>query len=133
MDNEPARWPGSPHTDPVAVVVLEHHQEDEGVHWDLLVARGPAPATLWSARCASRPDTAPVGSAVLLERTEDHRRAWLEREGALSGHRGAATRRAAGLMCVGRVGEAAVSWADGRTSRWRLRRDGASLYLLVME
>ncbi|MCP4758832.1 MAG: hypothetical protein GY876_05125 [Planctomycetes bacterium] len=131
VDNEPARWPGSPHMDPVAVVVLEHSQEGREVHWDLLIARGQQPTSLWGVRCCIRPDTAPVGAEILLERTEDHDAAWLDREGAVSGGRGQASRLAAGFLrgCGKPVAE--VTWSDGRASCWQLRSDHRTLYIIV--
>jgi hypothetical protein len=133
VDNEAARWPASPQMAPVAVVVLEHTEHAVDTHWDLLIARGPDPAGLWGARCARRPDTAPPGAAMPLERTEDHSRAWLSREGSVSGGRGVATRCVAGLLRVDLEGRAVVRWDDGRTARWTLRGDAASPTLMVDE
>jgi len=115
-------WPVTPESPPVPVVVLEHTEPRGGLHWDLLVARGTEPgAPLWGLRCRERPD-GPVGSAVRVDPMPDHRPAWLELEGAVSGGRGTVRRLARGLLQV-RGDMAEVRWEDGRVSRWRVCGD----------
>ncbi len=118
-------WPVTPDSPSVPVVVLEHTEPCGGVHWDLLVARGPQfGAALWGLRCQKRPDGSP-GTTVRVAPTPDHRAAWLELEGVVSGGRGVVKQVARGLLHVcGDVAE--VQWDDGRKSRWRIGEDQVS-------
>jgi len=66
-------------------VILEHDAAD-GRHWDFMLAGGEALAT-WA--LAERPDAAgPVAARSLA----DHRVAYLDYEGPISGGRGSVTR-----------------------------------------
>ena len=112
-------WPVPPDSPSVPVVVLEHTEPGGGVHWDLLVARGPqCGAALWGLRCQKRPDSS-LGTTVQVVPMPDHRAAWLELEGVVSEGRGVVKQVARGLLHVsGDVAE--VQWDDGRKSRWRI-------------
>ncbi len=117
MDNRPLTWPITSNSPPVPVVVLEHVEPGGGVHWDLLMARGPQQgAVLWGLRCQERPDGS-SGAVIHVVPMPDHRAAWLELEGAVSGGRGVVRRLARGQVRV-RDDVAEVQWDDGRVSRW---------------
>lgn len=73
--------------------LLEHTTHD-GVHWDLLIAR-PGEERLATWRLATNPLTAKT--AIPAERIADHRRIYLEYEGAVRGDRGAVRRLDRGL------------------------------------
>lgn len=64
--------------------VVQRHEQSDGVHWDLMFQRGDALAT-WRSPCP----LADVGdSPVVVERIGDHRLAYLDYEGPVSGDRG---------------------------------------------
>jgi hypothetical protein len=65
-------------------VVLEHHHE--GVHWDFMLESGDGLRT-W--RIAAAPA---VGAAIAATPLADHRIAYLEYEGEISGGRGLVSR-----------------------------------------
>jgi hypothetical protein len=66
-------------------VVLKH-DSPRGRHWDLMLETGPALAT-WA---LSEPPDAPV--AITADALADHRLAYLDYEGPISGGRGSVTR-----------------------------------------
>lgn len=70
-------------------VLLEHRTHAE-VHWDLMIATLDG-ATLATWRLDQNP-IAPCGDVITAERITDHRVAYLEFEGELSGGRGAVRR-----------------------------------------
>jgi len=64
-------------------VILEH-DHPQGRHWDLMVETGPALAT-WSLAAP------PHAGTVTVQSLPDHRRAYLDYEGPISGGRGSVT------------------------------------------
>ncbi|MEK6642287.1 MAG: DNA polymerase ligase N-terminal domain-containing protein [Planctomycetota bacterium] len=76
-------------------VVLRHVQRD-GVHFDLMIQRGGTLAT-W--KCLVAPEDA-QREAVACERLADHRLAYLDYEGPISGDRGDVTRVDQGVCTV---------------------------------
>jgi len=73
-------------------VVLRHETRDE-VHWDLMLERGAGLAT-W--RLAEAP-SGEGDAEIAAERIGEHRRAYLDYEGAVSGDRGTVWRYDAGV------------------------------------
>jgi hypothetical protein len=126
VDNPAIMWPVMPDSPPVPVVILEHTEPGGGLHWDLLVARGPDPAArLWGLRCHE----CPIGhaeSVIPVDPMPDHRPAWLDLEGAVRGGRGSVRRLARGVLVV-RGAVAEVRWEGGRASRWRLSGSGLTV------
>ena len=96
--------------------VVLRHETREGVHWDLMLERGAGLAT-W------RLEAAPSGegeAAIAAERIGEHRREYLEYEGAVSGDRGTVRRYDAGLYRLASVSE--TDWElvfEGRVLRGR--------------
>ncbi|MBI3837105.1 MAG: hypothetical protein HY288_04120 [Planctomycetia bacterium] len=74
-------------------VILRHelpHSDVRGLHWDLMLESGAALRT-WAL------DGEPISSAeIAAEQLPDHRLAYLDYEGAISGNRGFVTRWDAG-------------------------------------
>jgi hypothetical protein len=71
-------------------VVLEHHWQ--GVHWDLMLEAGPALRT-WALECLPEP-----GIEIEARALPDHRLAYLDYEGPISGDRGRVRRVEAGTF-----------------------------------
>ncbi len=99
-------------------VLLEHKTtsgaDAADVHWDLIV-QVPGQALLPTWRLAENPLAAPT--PITAERIADHRPAYLDYEGAVSGERGTVRRIERGAAEVLRYGEAVV----------RVRFDGEGL------
>ena len=97
------------------------HDGPQGLHWDLMLETGPALAT-WSL-----PEP-PVAAKPLVARPlADHRLAYLDYEGPISGGRGAATRWDAGTFQIERQEEGllvAVLSGTRLSGRMTLRRTG---------
>jgi hypothetical protein len=72
--------------------VLLHHVLADGGHWDLCLDQGDTLAT-WqlAANPAGLPESA-SGDGIPARRIQDHRRAYLDYEGPVSGNRGHVTR-----------------------------------------
>lgn len=87
-------------------VILEH--DHPSLHWDLMLETG---AVLWTWRLAAPPRQA--GERIAAERIGDHRKAYLEYEGPVSGGRGTVRRWDAGEWetAEGSPGETAGGWA----------------------
>ena len=75
--------------------VVLHHTGVERPHFDLMFESEPG-AQLTTIRCGEWP----IQPSTQLERLPDHRRAYLEYEGPLSGDRGAVKRIASGVCTV---------------------------------
>jgi len=85
--------------------VLLEHTTAAGVHWDLMVEAGPGGLlTTWRLRQNPIPNAA----GIAAERIGDHRRAYLDYEGELSGGRGSVRRLDRGPATMREA-------ADGRT------------------
>lgn len=101
---------------PKPFVVLLHTLPDGTFHWDLCLDEGQALAT-W--QLLDDPAKLASGSATCLpaRRIADHRRAYLEYEGPVSGNRGH----------VIRVDRGEWSVLALQTDRWRVRLRGSVL------
>ncbi|HKQ50346.1 MAG TPA: DNA polymerase ligase N-terminal domain-containing protein [Phycisphaerae bacterium] len=72
-------------TDPTTTeFVVLRHEDREGVHYDLMIDTGAALAT-W--KCSGPPESAGE-SPIFCRQIGDHRRAYLDYEGPISGGRG---------------------------------------------
>lgn len=94
--------------------VLLHHVLRESAHWDLMLDVGAALAT-W--QVLDSPADLAAGKTVRATRIGDHRRAYLDYEGPVSGGRGHVTRTDAGEYEI----------IERRENVWILRMDGAVL------
>jgi hypothetical protein len=72
--------------------VVLHHVGIDAPHFDILLEQEPGSPTLWTFRSP----TWPIESETPLIELEDHRRAYLDYEGPISGGRGSVTRVEAG-------------------------------------
>jgi hypothetical protein len=101
--------------------VILHHREQTGDHWDIMLEHGDALAT-WKL------DADPLGARALPvqgTRIEDHRKAYLEYTGAVSGDRGHVERKDSGACRILRAedDEWAFTLAEGRLAgSFRLRQ-----------
>lgn len=93
--------------------VVLRHSAPGGVHWDLMIERGEKLATWRLARAPLADDARPIEA----EPIGDHRRAYLEYEGPVSGDRGRVDRHDTGTCRVLESGE------DG----WRIEFSGRHL------
>ncbi len=85
--------------------VLLEHDTAAGVHWDFMLAVDAAgPLKTW--RLAANP--LDVKAPIQATPIGDHRRAYLEYEGPVSGGRGAVARRDAGEAVIGPSDEGRV-------------------------
>ena len=80
--------------EPQRAFVLLRHETSDGVHWDLMLEAG-ASLTTW--QLAEDPTRGTEGrradsGGIRARRLPDHRRAYLEYEGPVSGDRGHVTR-----------------------------------------
>ncbi|MFQ5461635.1 MAG: DNA polymerase ligase N-terminal domain-containing protein [Phycisphaerae bacterium] len=104
--------------------VILHHQAPSGEHWDLMLESGDALLT-WQLK------SKPVSNEALpieAEKIADHRKAYLEYEGPISGHRGHVTRVDRGELTILESGATEVRFelsGKNLTGVFRLRRDGA--------
>ncbi len=81
-------------SEPERRFVVLHHVTREGEHWDLMLERDGVLAT-W--QLSVQPQSlAAVGASILARRISDHRLAYLEYEGPVSGDRGYVQRVDAG-------------------------------------
>ncbi len=99
-------------------VVLQH-ESPRGLHWDFMLESGPVLAT-WSLSEPPRP-----AADFIAESLPDHRLAYLDYEGPVSGGRGAVTRWDAGTCEVERQDEnevAVVLSGERLSGRVTLRR-----------
>lgn len=108
----------------VRFVVLRH-DHPSGLHYDLMIEQDEALAT-W--RCATTPESVPPGG-LELERIGDHRCAYLDYEGPVSGDRGSVARHDAGRCGVAR--EPSGTWSvhfqgEKLTGHWRLEPEQGS-------
>src|SRR5438445_12055382 len=90
-------------------VILEHDHPHP--HWDLMLEAG---GVLWTWRLPRLPE---VGAATDAERLADHRAAYLEYEGPVSGNRGCVVRRERGEL----------TWLAREEGRLEVRLDGEKL------
>jgi len=95
-------------------VILKHElppQFDRTTHWDLMLESGDG-LTTWALETPPQPD-----QAITAQRLADHRPAYLEYEGPVSGGRGTVTRWDAG----------AYELLSQTSARWVLEIRGARL------
>jgi DNA polymerase Ligase (LigD) len=107
-------------------VILEHDYPIR--HWDFMLESGDVLKT-W--RLAAPPSP---GEAVAAEPSFDHRLAYLDYEGPVSGGRGTVTRWDAGTFSWEEQGEAVAVYLDGIRlhGRAHIEADGAGNWRLVM-
>ena len=79
-------------------VVLRHETREE-THWDLMLDRGLGAPGLATWRLVAPPH-ADAAESIAAVRIGDHRRAYLDYEGSLSGDRGTVARYDAGIYRV---------------------------------
>lgn len=141
MDTPESPMTSWPLTDPgsgVPVVVLGHEEPGGCVHWDLLVPVGST-GDLQGWRCRARPDRMVIGDRQSLVPLGTHRRAWLYREGPVSGQRGHALRVNAGRLYSSDGVTAYVKWTvpgvgdSPGGSCWRLEFLADAVHLLACQ
>lgn len=116
-------------------VILFHAHPTEGDHYDLMIEDGASLAT-W--RIEQSPDSLAAGQSIACQPIGDHRLAYLEYEGPVSGDRGHVTRHDAGnctmsdrsssptrlLFDGGRLkGRFVMERVESTPDQWRLRLD----------
>ena len=101
--------PGGPGEERPRFVLLEHRWD--GVHWDLMLERGGVLKT-WALEVPPAP-----GVEVGARRLPDHRAAYLDYEGPISGGRGSVRRVDDGVY-------EPIEWESGRV---RVRLEGGQL------
>ena len=74
--------------------VILHHRLDHGEHWDLMLEQGDVLLTWQLLRDPTFPDNFPIPA----RRIGDHRKAYLDYEGPLSGNRGTVRRVDSGTV-----------------------------------
>jgi hypothetical protein len=74
--------------------VILHHRLDHGEHWDLMLEQGEVLLT-WQ---LLRDPTDPAGYPIPARRIGDHRKAYLDYEGPLTGDRGTVRRVDSGTV-----------------------------------
>ncbi len=74
--------------------VILHHRLDDGEHWDLMLEQGDVLLTWQLLRLPIDPSNYPVPA----RRIGDHRRAYLDYEGPLTGNRGVVRRVDSGSL-----------------------------------
>lgn len=88
--------------------VVLRHESSRGLHWDFMLELGEALAT-WAL-----PEPPDAAVAILAEALPDHRLAYLDYEGPISGGRGSVTRWDAGTYVLrGRSDAELVVTLDG--------------------
>lgn len=93
-------------------VQLRHTLPDGSWHIDWMLAADHDPAhRLITFRLPYRLEIMAIGDTMPAERLPDHRRAYLQHEGSVSGDRGEVSRLRTGLI---------NSWADRETNDWRV-------------
>lgn len=99
-------------------MVLEH-RDGAGLHYDLMIETSDPGLATW--KLAQPPEQAAL-SELACERLVDHRKAYLEYEGPISGDRGHVSRRDAGRCVVqaGRPSDLEVVF-EGRRLQGRFR------------
>lgn len=122
---------------PVRVSLLHHALDDGTAHVDLLVATDAVEVPdderrvpTW--RCRTRPDSAPPGSRLELERIGDHRGLYLrlDAERQLDRGRGRVTPIRSG-WAEPDAGWLRIRWADGGESRWRMVEGSRGTELVI--
>ena len=108
--------------------VVLRHESSRGLHWDFMLETGPVLAT-WA--LPEPPDSA---GTMIAEALPDHRLAYLDYEGPVSGGRGSVTRWDQGTYALERrsdtelvvtlagaklTGSASLTRLPGEPERWR--------------
>lgn len=94
--------------EPLRKFVVLHHVFADSAHWDLMLDTGQALAT-WQLTSDPGVLADPASrSGVAARRIGDHRRAYLDHEGSVSGNRGRVTRCESGTYEL--VSEAQQAW-----------------------
>jgi hypothetical protein len=108
-------------------VILEHDYPTR--HWDFMLESGQVLKT-WRLAAPPRP-----GAAVAAEASFDHRPAYLDYEGPVSGGRGTVSRWDAGTFSWEEAGETVVVRLDGTRLRGRavIEADGGTGRRLALE
>lgn len=123
------------------MVLLRHTPPDAGAHFDWMFARRtdatPDSRELLTFRVGARVDRIGRGE-VVAERLPDHRTAYLEYEGPVSGNRGEVARVAWGECEIALDGpdrvEARIRWRDGVEAAIVAERlDGGGRFLVRIE
>ncbi len=121
----------------VRVALLLHHLPDGSSHVDVLVARDDRPlgndereVPTW--RSSTRPDTAPNGALLSLDRIGDHRALYLRLDGPreLGGDRGLVAPLRSGSAEL-RAESLVIAWDDGGESWWSVSEDDGGWRLRV--
>ncbi len=121
----------------VRVALLLHELPDGSSHVDLLVARDGRPlgddersVPTW--RCSTRPDMAPNGSVLSLERIGDHRALYLRLDVRrdLGGDRGWAAPLRSGTAEL-HADSLIIAWDDAGESWWSVREGDGGWQLRV--
>ncbi len=107
--------PDPPTDGPLPMVLLRHKSPLGPPHLDWMIARGASAGALASWRLPAWPER---GATVFpIVATADHDRAWLARQGPVSGGRGSAVRVDAGVLLrwskVGDEARLSVEWDEG--------------------
>lgn len=100
--------------------VILRHSGHGPLHYDWMLEEGEALAT-W--RTAESPDDLAIGQSVEATRLPDHRTAYLDYEGPISGHRGQ----------VDRVGAGACELIEHTATRWVVRLSGRPAGAIILE
>ncbi len=112
---------------PLATVLLRHELPDGSWHVDWMVAQDrAAEARLITFRLPRRLDELAAGESIQAERLEDHRAAYLEYQGPVSGGRGSVSRLRSGqiMQLQRKTGLQELT----RQSAWILRVQWSSLW-----
>lgn len=125
----PGSDPASPAQPAPRMVLLCHELPDGSWHFDWMIETpGQAEGPLRTLRVHERPDAADRFTAELLP---DHRRAYLDYEGPVSGGRGTVRRVASGIverLALGPERIEILGTLAGATRRWIGVRDGGSAW-----
>ncbi len=109
---------------PRPTVLLQHDLPDGASHVDWMIARDCGPSSLLRTfRCPLRIDGLASGQAIEIEAIGDHRRAYLDYEGPISGDRGWVRRLRRGVVTVQPPVDL-VSGALELTVTWQPEHDG---------
>ena len=105
------------------MVLLEHTPLTGVAHFDWMLERpGVDEGPLVTFRLDQRPDHCPLGRRLSSHRIGDHRRAYLDYEGPLSGNRGSVRRVASGIVWsleeTPTLMLLTLQWESGDHARW---------------
>jgi hypothetical protein len=130
MPPSPAPDPPATTPRPCPTVQLRHDLPDGSSHVDWMIAQDPGGRDpLISFRLSRRVDELTAGEQAEARRVGDHRPAYLDRQGPVSGGRGTVTRLARGEV---------IAWAHRGAAwhleiRWAVQGGGPRLQRLLLE